>query len=229
MRRCLALAILSIAAISNAGVTHAATITNGSMDHTGGTNYFWFNGYIAPGWTQDNSQTNTSIYTTSPDIFDPTMTAFDMAWVASPDGGRFAHMLGLLDGENQEGIRQTVTGLVVGQTYEIIFWQSITDANFIPSGFEGQFQVEFGGVTQYSTPMSVPAANTPYGWDLEVMSFVATSTTQDLKFFGKSVLQVEPAYVGLDGVQIRVVPEPSTALLFGLGLAGMATRARPRA
>ena len=57
-------AILLIAAISSYDSARAATIVGGSMEHTGGTNYLYFNGYIAPGWTQDNSQTNTSIYTT---------------------------------------------------------------------------------------------------------------------------------------------------------------------
>ncbi len=226
MRRSLALAMSVIAVITLTWTTAAWAVVNGSMDHTGGTNYLYFNGYIAPGWTQDNSQTNTSIYTTSPDIFDPVMTAFNMAWDPSPDGGMFAHMVGWIDGENQEGINQTLTGLTPGQSYEISFWQSITDTNFIPSGLLGQFQVEFGGTTQYSTPMAVPAANTPYGWDLEVLSFVATATSHDLAFFAKSYDESDAVYVGLDGVSIRAVPEPSTALLLGLGLAALARRMR---
>jgi hypothetical protein len=190
------------------------------MDHTGGTNYIYFNGYIAPGWTQDDSGTNTSIYTTSPDILDPVMTAFSMAWDPSPDGGMFAHMSGWIDGENQEGIYQTISGLSVGTDYEIIFWQSITDTNFTPSGQPGQFQVRFGATTQYSTPMAAPAPTTPYGWDLEVLTFTATATTQELSFLAKSVDEVEPAYLGLDGVSIRalVVPEPSSAILLAMGL-----------
>ena len=47
-----------------AGSAAAVSIVNGSMDHTGGTNYLYFNGYIAPGWTQDNSGTNTSCRST---------------------------------------------------------------------------------------------------------------------------------------------------------------------
>ncbi len=69
MRFYCVVAMLVIALISVTNSVRAATIVNGSMDHTGGTNYLYFNGYIAPGWTQDNSHTNTSIYTTSPDIF----------------------------------------------------------------------------------------------------------------------------------------------------------------
>ncbi len=224
MRTCTAFAMVVIAAVSLTHSAGAATIVNGSMDHTGGTNYLYFNGYIAPGWTQDNSQTNTSIYTTSPDIFDPIMTAFSMAWDPSADGGMFAHMLGWIDGENQEGIYQTITGLVIGQTYDISFWQSITDTNFTPSGTLGQFQVQFGGTTQFSATMVQPAATTAYGWDLQVLSFVATATTQDLRFFAKSYDESEPVYLGLDGVSIRTIPEPSTGLLLAAGLGGMARR-----
>jgi hypothetical protein len=220
----LAALTVAVSVLVCAGAAHAVSIVNGSMDHTGGTNYLYFNGYIAPGWTQDNSGTNTSIYTTSPDIFDPSMTAFSMAWSPSPDGGKFAHMLAWLDGENQEGIFQTLTGLTIGMDYEISFWQSITDTNFTPSGILGQWQVRFGATTLYSSTMAAPTATTPYGWDLQALTFTATSTTQDLSFLAKSYDESEPVYMGLDGVSLRevVVPEPSSALLLGLGLTALA-------
>lgn len=227
MRNHCVLAMMIIASISISDLARAATIVNGSMDHTGGTNYLYFNGYIAPGWTQDNSHTNTSIYTTSPDIFDPVMTAFSMDWDPSPDGGMFAHMTAWQDDEIQEGIYQTITGLSIGVVYEILFWQSITDTNFTPSGILGQWQVEFGAATQYSATMAAPAAGTPYGWDLQALSFTATATSEDLRFFAKSYDESEPVYIGLDGVMIRTIPEPSTGLLLVIGLiAGCRRRGR---
>jgi hypothetical protein len=230
--RLLRLASLTLAVSLSvaAGSAGAVTIANGSMDHTGGTNYLYFNGYIAPGWTQDNSGTNTSVYTTSPDIFDPTMTAFSMAWIASPDGGKFAHMVAWIDGENQEGIYQTLTGLSVGTDYEISFWQSITDTSFTPSGILGQWQVRFGATTLYSAPMAAPAATIPYGWELQSLTFTATAATQDLSFLAKSYDESEPVYIGLDGVSLRAVtlPEPSTTVLVGLGLAMLWLSGPPR-
>lgn len=220
------LLLASVALAAFAAPAGAVSIVNGSMDHTGGTNYLWFNGYVAPGWTQDNSGTNPLVYTTSPDILDPAITAYDMAWVPSPDGGMFAHGSGWIDGENQEGIYQTVTGLTVGEQYDVTFFQSISDLSITSSGIAGQWQVRFGTTTLYSDVMLAPAASTPYGWDLQVLSFVATATTQDLSFLAHSVDHVEPVYVGLDGVSIReaTVPEPAAAALVGVALAGLGGR-----
>ena len=199
----------------------AVSVVNGSMNHTGGTNYLYFNGYVAPGWTQDDSGTNPALYTTSPDIFDPIMTAFSMAWVPSSDGGMFAHSLAWLDGENQEGIFQTLGGLTIGAEYQITFEQAITDTNFTATGIPGQWQVRFGSTTQYSDIMLAPTANTAYGWDFQTLTFVATATTQDLSFLARSADPSTPVYLGLDGVSIRSVdvPEPAPAWLLALGLA----------
>ena len=221
---------LALAAAALAPDARAVSVVNGSMDHTGGTNYLYFNGYIAPGWTQDNSGTNPALYVTSPDIFDPVMTAFSMAWVPSTDGGKFAHMLAWIDGENQEGIYQTISGLTVGAEYQILFEQSITDTNFTATGIPGQFQVRFGATTQYSSLMLAPAPNTPYGWSFQALTFTATAATQDLSFLAHSADPATPVYLGLDGVSIRekvTVPEPAAAALAAFALAGAgASRAR---
>jgi len=149
---------------------------------------------------------------------------------ASPNGGNYF----LADGDPgfNTALQQTVTGLTIGSTYQVSFWQAAGQENCgvddgatcdPPGGanLTGLWQVTFGGTTRTSTMMTT----TPHGltgWNQQTMTFTATGTSQLLSFLAVGTPAGAPPIVMLDGITINAVPEPETGTLWGLGLVTLA-------
>jgi hypothetical protein len=138
----------------------------------------------------------------------------------SPDGGNYV----LIDGDNSPGnnnstpFTTSVTGLTVGATYSISFYQA-AGVQAGPYGLPTTewFQVTFGSQVLSTSHMSTPSQSST-GWNLQTLVFTASSATQALQFLALGTPSGGPPIVLLDGVSISNTPEPATNVLIGLGL-----------
>jgi hypothetical protein len=128
----------------------------------------------------------------------------------------------------QAALSQTITGLVVAESYTVGFWW----AGAQQTGFTGptmeQWQVSLGSETQSTTLAMIPQAGFT-GWMYQTFTFTATSTSEVLSFFADGS-PGEPPFALLDGITLTAVPEPSTwaMMLIGFGGLGFAAYRRRR-
>lgn len=99
-----------------------------------------------------------------------------------------------------------------GVEYDLSFWIADTEG----AGFE----VWWGGSLIYSEG-SVP----DYGWTQRVFTVTASGASTDLAFGFYN----PPDYYYFDDVNVQAIPEPSSLILAGLGVAALALRRRKRA
>ena len=125
----------------------------------------------------------------------------------SPDGGNYL----AVDGASSflSSVSQTVSGLTLGHTYQLSFYDGAGQQNGVPAAtLMDHFTVSFGSQTQDGTTYTT--SNFGFsGWHLETMNFVATSSSQTLTFmaFGSPNL---PPYMVLDGVSLTTSRRPGT-------------------
>jgi len=178
-----------------AGTTLGATITNGS--------------FAAPDGIEAGLPAGWSATSFTPDTINPINDAPFAPEVyftgASSDGETF--VAGTSNAATtREGFTQSVTGLILGQEYLISFEQQLSvHPNFDDPGF---WIVNFGAQSESSAPISVSGV-----WVPQEISFVANSTSQALTFTSEKVIPSSGgnSYLGIDGVSITVVPEPSSS------------------
>jgi hypothetical protein len=114
-------------------------------------------------------------------------------------------------------INQTISGLTVGQSYNVSFFQAAGQQYGDSGATTEQWQVSLGSDTQFSALM-LNASQGVVPWQSQTLSYTASSTSEVLSFFAVGGGGVPPI-VFLDGVDMESsVPEPSAGLLLaGVG------------
>jgi hypothetical protein len=140
----------------------------------------------------------------------------------SPTGGPLV----MIDGgpSFRSGVEQTVGGLTVGHTYSLSFYDAAAQQYGTDGPTTSYMQVNFGTDTQYTSAYSIGDQGFS-GWNLETMSFTATSTSQLLQFLAVGNVDLPP-YMLVSGISLMdttvvPVPEPSTVTMMAFSLAGM--------
>jgi hypothetical protein len=238
MIRIIAPRLLKTAAIVLPGVLLSAPViaqaaqlvTNGSFENVGSaTNSFQINQNTPtsnlPGWT------TTSGYSFLVFPGQATVNLGNGIQLytfpsTSPDGGNFV----LQDGGYSTGtLKQTISGLTVGMAYDVNFYQASGQQNGYSGDTTEWWDVSLGGSMLQSAVMTTPSHGS-VGWEAQSLSFVATATSEVLGFLAQGTPTGVPPFVGLDGVSVVAVAEPTTITLVVVGLLGLAAvrrRGRP--
>jgi hypothetical protein len=157
-----------------------------------------------------------------------------------PPGGNFIQADG--NPTFETSFNQVITGLVVGQAYDLSFWQAAGQQQGFTGATTEQWKVFFGSgsfaVSCATNPCTTSTSgamqevdthlmNTPSGgthpWELVSMTFVADAVSDTLSFlaWGDNGNTTNlPPTVFLAGVNSPAIPEPATLSLFALALVG---------
>lgn len=131
-----------------------------------------------------------------------------------------------LSGNDKGSISQMLTGLTIGQSYNVFF----ALAGNPDGGAATKVAVASDGGSQSSVFFFPQAGNTKsdMGWTNQVFNFTATGNTANLTFSATLNDAYGPA---LDNVSISAVPEPATwaMMIMGFGVIGMMARSTRRA
>jgi len=151
---------------------------------------------------------------------------------ASPTGGNFASG----DGAYLTApITQTITGLVVGQSYTLSFdWAAAQQYGYY-GATTSQWNVSLGDASFSTVVYQLPSQGFS-GWMHETRTYTATGSSAVLSFLAAGTPSGLPPFALLDGVSLSSnapassVPEPggSALVLAGLGLLGWVARQRKR-
>ena len=236
MRKSLPVVIASLAAgLALAGSASAAVnlATNGSFSTNGGTGQVTFNTTLS-GWTVP-SFSNSYVF-----LFGPAAgasgTNADLTGAAAAVGQYGALSLwGPGDGSanglttSPDGsISQTITGLNVGYQYQVSFWYAGAQQLGYTGGTTEGWNVTFGGNTLSTNTLNTGSHGFS-GWQQANLVFVANNTSQTLSFLATGGPSAAlPPFALLDGVNVQVVPEPTTWALMIMGFGGVGALVRNR-
>lgn len=169
--------------------SHAALLdafTNGGFE--GGTmNTNTHNSTVPPGWTTTDG---------TPDTFDGNTNFGGYTWAPSSTGGQFLHGIGQQPSWTESALQIGLSGLVVGQQYEISFEQSISRSSWSDTG--GHWRIKFGDEIQDSDHMNIPDAGVFAGWEWQTLIFTAASTAQTLEVIAWSDTDYRRTDIGID-------------------------------
>ncbi|MBI1323800.1 PEP-CTERM sorting domain-containing protein [bacterium] len=212
----------------------ADLVSNGSFELNGGLGQI--NGTIsyATDWTRtilNNPESegfafimdNTADSVGAPSIYTPGSGQNVKIWgpgsgsnngfTGSPDGGYFM----VLDGDyGRSSISQTITGLTLGQQYELSVQWAIGQLTDVNGDFWAQLDISFGSESISTGQVNVPNAGFR-NWETLTNTFTATSSSQTLSFVPSGMPGLPPVIM-LDGISLNAVPvpEPSTYILGGM-------------
>jgi hypothetical protein len=145
----------------------------------------------------------------------------------SPAGGNFVAANGAFE---VGAINQTITGLIVGQTYQLSFWWAAAQQHSFSGPTTEGWDVSLGGQTHDTAVLNNPSHGFS-GWMAQTFDYTATSTSEVLSFLAVGTPSGEPPMSLLDGVDLeqQTVPDASsTILLAGLGIFGLLVAPRLR-
>jgi hypothetical protein len=224
----LGLAAGVLLALGTASPAHAALLYNNGSFENVGTNTSSFaisyNGAILPDWaaTATGNQVldclvfagaTTNVCGTSADGGGQSFYVYPGS---SPDGGNYVAIDA--DTTYSSPLTQTVTGFVVGQKYNVTFYQAAAQQTGFTGAYNVQWQVSLGGTTLNSTVMALPSHG-DVGWGSQLLTFTATAASMVLSFAPTdNAPSGGPPFALLDGINITETPEPGAFLLMGTGL-----------
>ena len=175
------------------GGARANLVTNGSFESTTGVNKQFDSLTTVTGWTSDNANHNAYnfVYASGAadtvgatgqygnvQLWGPNNGSNNGLTASSPDGGNFI----AADGPFQTGaISQMINGLNIGTTYQVGFWWGAAQQKNFSGPTTEQWQVNFGGDTQYTSIVNNPSHGFS-GWMYQTFDFKATSTSELLSF-----------------------------------------------
>lgn len=224
-------------------------IVNGSFENlTNGIGQLTRN-TTAVGWTSSNDSQGNYAFTY---VFNPATASttgspgdasggYEKLWgpgngannglTASSTGGNFIGA----DGDWHVGrLSQTITGLIVGQTYTLSFdFAGAQEYGTSGSQTEGWY---YGFTSQGANPLQQTAnlANASHGftgWNTQTFNFVASSASDTLYFMAKGTPAGQPPMALLDSVSltgafVSAAPDPATwsLMMVGFGIVGFAMR-----
>jgi hypothetical protein len=217
-----------------AGVTNLITngdftdLTNGLGQITDGENVTSAVGWTTTGYNMVMNQAGTSVNTQYGGF-----TLWDHAnggvsdWSGLTKSG-VGNFLAMDADYDTARVSQTVSGLTVGDTYDLTF-------NY---GFAQQRELDgsgFNGATTQNLEVFVGDANAPAwtsatenlanhdfsGWSSETLTFTATASSEVVSFLAAGSPQVPPFTLVSDVSLIESAPELSTWAMMALGFAGL--------
>ena len=147
----------------------------------------------------------------------------------SASDGDYAYWFGATDNGGITRLGQTLSGFTIGSSYTVWF-DMITEHND-DAGRTGAYSIlDFVGADISSAAFEAHCQddvntffNCSTGWQEKSVSFMATAT--DITFTWRSDISIEPSWeFGFDNVRLTSVPEPTTFVIFALGMFFLASR-----
>ncbi|MCA9274077.1 MAG: PEP-CTERM sorting domain-containing protein [Phycisphaerales bacterium] len=151
-------------------------------------------------------------------------------WVLSPNGGTFVRG-GANDFGVNEGIAQVVTGFVPGQIYTLEFYTTNLGFQNPSTGWGGadgfwRFFADSSVIGDTVTLSRQALGTDDISWTFGTLDFVAPAASFELAVQSRWAGSGTAAYMGIDGINVRLVPAPGS---FGLlALAGVGAMRRRR-
>lgn len=170
----------------------AIPIVNGNMNGTAG------NSQMPTGWTASigYTPTNTANNSPTPDVLSTSFTAFNnnaaVAVAASPNGGTWVGISSSIN-EN-EAIKQTITGLNIGQQYSFTMYVANFGGGSLTS--PGKVSAWINGVKVGESPTLLLIGST---WTTMKVSFTATTTSAEFLIDAEH-LSGTGGYYSIDGI-----------------------------
>jgi hypothetical protein len=205
------------------GMARANLVTNGNFNLYGGSAPK--NDFV---YVQPTDWTGSGLYDfgvevdapgTADNVSDPGIPVYGPFPAHGPSGNNNNFIEADGDPSYSFSFNQTISGLTVGQNYNVSFNQAAgqQSGNLVGPTTE-QWEVSLGSSTQFSSLMSTPQGGI-FPWEAQTLLFTASSTSEVLSFLAVGTPSGAPPMVFLDGVDMEsTVPEPSAFLLLaGVG------------